>query len=345
MRNRFLRRKTIPTIREVAEHANVSITTVSHVINKTRFVSDELRERVISAMIDLDYQPNMLARSLRRGKTHTIGMIIPNGVNPFFAEVARGIEDTGFGQKYSVIICNSDGDLDKELLYTNVLTEKQVDGIIFVAAGVSTEHINVLQERKVPVVIVDRQIPDVSVDSVLSDNACGGWLATSHLIKLGHRRIGCIMGPSDLTPSAERVNGYRKALKNIGVVIDETLILKGNFDYQSGYQMARKLLQLRDTPSAIFACNDLMAVGVICAASEIGLEVPRDVSVVGFDDVSLASFTHPPLTTIAQPKYEMGVLATEMLIQRILSSEIPLRNELLDTKLVIRKSTGAVTRK
>lgn len=337
------RRFTIPTMREVAEHAGVSVTTISHIINDTRPVSDELRQRVLAAMQELGYQPNRLARSLRRGETHTIGMIIPDSVNPFFAEVARGIEDKGFEEQYSVIICNSDGDLKKELLYTNLLTEKQVDGIIFVAAGVSTEHITVLRERKIPVVVVDRQIPGVSVDSVLTDNTLGGWQATHHLIQLGHKRIGCIRGPSALTPSADRLVGYRKALEEEGYDFDEALIVKGDFQYQSGHQMARRLLELKDTPTAIFACNDLMAMGAICAATEMDLRIPEDLSVVGFDDVSLASFTNPTLTTIAQPKYEMGVMAVEMLIKRIRAIDMPIQEVILDTKLVLRKSTAAPT--
>jgi LacI family transcriptional regulator len=327
-------------MRDVAERAGVSVTTVSHVVNETRPVSDELRERVLAAMDELGYQPNLLARSLRRRETHTIGMIVPDSANPFFAEVARGIEDTSFEQSYSVILCNSDGDLDKELLYTNVLAEKRVDGILFVAAGVSTEHIRALQARRMPLVVVDRDIPGVAVDSVLTDNARGGWLATHHLIELGHRRIGCITGPSDVTPSAERITGYRQALRKTGVPVDEGLIVKGDFQYESGYQAARQLLAMDDPPTAIFACNDLMAVGAMSAALESGRQVPADLSVIGFDDVHLASFTNPPLTTVAQPKYEMGVLATKMLLERMQDRDMPPRRQLLDTSLLIRQSTA-----
>jgi LacI family transcriptional regulator len=327
-------------MRDVAERAGVSVTTVSHVINETRPVSDELRQRVLAAIDELGYQPNVLARSLRRGETHTIGMIVPDSANPFFAELARGIEDTSFEHGYNLILCNSDGDLDKELIYADVLTEKQVDGILFVAAGLSTDHIRALQERRIPVVIVDREIPDVSVDQVLTDNAGGGWLATRHLLELGHRCIGCITGPSDVTPSAERVIGYRQALSEGGIPVDEVLIVKGDFQYESGYRAARQLLARDDPPTAIFACNDLMAVGAISAAVEMGRQVPVNLSVVGFDDVRLASFANPPLTTIVQPKYEMGVLATTMLLERMRNHDIPPRRRLLDTSLLIRQSTA-----
>jgi len=327
-------------MRDVAEHARVSVTTVSHVVNETRPVSDGLRERVLAAIEELDYQPNVLARSLRRGKTHTIGMIVPDSANPFFAAVARGIEDTSFENSHSLILCNSDGDLEKELLYTDVLVEKQVDGILFVAAGVSTEHINALQARRIPVVLVDRDIPDVAVDSVLTDNARGGWLATHHLIELGHRRIGCIAGPSDLTPSADRVTGYSQALAERDMSVDQALVAKGDFQYESGYQAARQLLAMDDPPTAVFACNDLMAVGVIAAAVEMGFQVPADLSVVGFDDVRLASFANPPLTTIVQPKHDMGVIAAKMLLERMRDLDMPPRRKTFDTRLLVRRSTA-----
>jgi len=327
-------------MRDVAERAGVSVSSVSHVINETRPVSDELRERVLTAMQELGYQPNLLARGLRRGETHTLGMITPDSANPFFAEVTRGVEDTSFEQGYNVILCNSDGDLEKELVYANVLAEKRVDGILFVAAGVSTEHILALQAQRMPLVVVDRDIPNVAVDSVLTDNAQGGKLATQHLIDLGHRRIGCITGPSDVTPSADRVTGYRQALEESGIPVDEALIVKGKFQYESGYRAARQLLSMDDAPTAIFACNDLMAVGAIRAALELGRQVPADLSIVGFDDVRLASFVNPPLTTIAQPKYEMGVVAATMLLERIRDPDIPPRQRVLDTSFLLRQSTA-----
>ncbi len=327
-------------MRDVAARAGVSVTTVSHVINETRPVSDELRRRALAAMDELGYQPNRLARSLRRGQTHTIGMIIPDSANPFFAEVARGVEDTSFENGYSLILCNSDGDLDKELLYTNVLTEKRVDGILFVAAGLSTDRILDLQHQKTPLVVVDRDLPDAAVDSVLTDNAQGGWLATRHLIELGHRRIACITGPSDLTPSADRVTGYRRAMREEGIPIDEALIVKGDFQYDSAYRASIQLLQMQDPPTAIFACNDLMAVAVMRAALEQGQRVPDDLSVVGFDDVRLAAFANPPLTTIAQPKHEIGAVAATMLLKRMRNHERPAHRQVFETSLVIRKSTA-----
>jgi len=342
LRNRLPGRyQTIATIKDVAQRAGVSPTTVSHVINETRFVSEELRVRVLEAMEELNYQRSAVARSLRRKETQTIGMMVPDSSNPFFAEVARGIEDTSFSQGYSVILCNSDGDMEKEQFYINVLVEKRVDGIIFVAAGGSAQHIRSLLERDMPLVVVDREIAGVEVDSVLTDNLHGGYLATKHLIELGHRRIGCITGPSDLTPSAERVLGYKRALTEHNLAVDENLIRKGNFHYESGHKAVLEFLTMDDPPTAIFACNDLMAVGAISGARKQSWRVPEDLAIVGFDDIALASFANPPLTTIAQPKYEMGTLAVQMLMERIKDKTIPPRRRLLETTLVVRESCHA----
>jgi LacI family transcriptional regulator len=291
-------------------------------------------------MEELGYKPNALARALRRQKSNTLGMIVPDSANPFFAEVARAIEDASFAQNYSVILCNSEGDLEKQQAYTNVLIENRVAGILFVAAGVSTELINDLSRRRVPLIVVDREVPGVEVDTVMTNHAQGGCLATQHLFDLGHRRIACIAGNSEVSPSAERLTGYQQTLKKNGLAYDEALVVKGDFQYESGYQATSYLLTLKAPPTAVFACNDLMAVGCISAASEFGLRVPDDFSVVGFDDVRLASFTNPPLTTISQPKAKIGTLATKMLLERLNDLDAPPRFERLDTQLRIRRSTA-----
>ena len=328
------------TIRDVAERAEVSISTVSHVINNSRAVSDEARQKVEAAMTELGYKPNTLARNLRRQQTQSIGMLVPDSSNPFFAEIARGIEDASFEQNHSVILCNTEGDLEKQTTYTNVLIQNQVAGIVFVAAGISTELVVDLQRRRVPVVVVDREVPDVTVSTVLTNHYQGGRLATQHLIDLGHRRIACISAGSELSPSSDRVTGYQDILRENGLPIDEALIVWGDFQYESGYRAANELLGLAEPPTAVFACNDLMAVGCISAATARGLHIPEDLSVVGFDDVQLASFTNPPLTTVAQPKREIGALAVQMLMARIKDLDALPSLERLDTHLVIRNSTA-----
>ena len=332
-------------MRDVAERAGVSVTTVSHVVNETRPVSDELRQRVQAAMEELGYQPNLLARSLRRGQTHTLGMIVPDISNPYFAAVARGVEDTSYHQNYSVILCNSEHDPGKERLYVTVLTTKQVDGLLLVSVDVSAEDLHALRARRIPVVMVNRKIPGEAVDLVLTINVRGGYFGTHHMVELGHRRIACITGPFDTAPSVERLTGYRQALHEANIPVDETLIVRGSFQYSSGYRVARQLLSMDDPPTGVFACNDMEALGVICAAQQMGCQVPADLSVVGYDDVSLASFTSPPLTTISQPKHEIGVLAATLLLERLRDPGLKPRRHVLDVSLQSRRSCGPPRRR
>jgi len=265
-------------------------------------------------------------------------MVIPDNCNPFFAEVARGIEDASFEQGYNVILCNSDGDVEKELDYLELLARKRVDGLVLVSAGASQATVDIMAGQEMAAVVVDREISGLRADLVMTDNRQGGYQATSYLLGLGHRRIACIAGPSPLTPSANRVAGYRTALSEVGVPVDEGLILAGDFQSRSGYAAMQTFLKLAERPTAVFACNDVMAMGVICAIHRAGLRVPDDISVIGFDDIALASFTWPPLTTVAQAKYEMGMLAFEMLRERMRDEELSPRRELLETELVIRES-------
>jgi len=328
------------TIKDVARLAGVSITTVSHVINETRFVSDELRGRVLAAMEELNYHPNVLARSLRSGETKTIGLVVPDNSNPFFAEVARIIEDIGFERGYSVILCNSDNNLDKEAAYINVLSTKQVDGVIFIAAGSKHEHLHELTTQGIPVVVADRDIPQALADVVLVNNEQGGYDATRYLISLGHRRIACITGPSDIPPSADRVRGYRRTLKESGILVEEELIVPGDFRYQGGEAAMAQLLRLDKPPSAVLACNDVMAIGALRAIRSAGLQVPSDISIIGFDDIAIASAVSPALTTVAQPIVELATLATQLLMSRIRNDQEdkPRQRIVLGTKLVVRDS-------
>src|SRR5829696_17677 len=323
------------TIREVAESAGVSYATVSHVINNTRLVSQETRERVLAAMDALHYRPNALARSLRQGKTNTIGLVLPDSANPFFAEISRSIEDEAFKKGYSVFFCNTELDTQRELLYVDVLSKKQVDGIIFVAAGDQADSLDFLLRRSMPVVMIDRDVPKVQVDAVLTDNQLGGFLATRHLLELGHTRIACIAGPSSITPSAERITGYRNSLEEAGLAADETLILRGDYHAQSGMEMTHAILKMDPRPTAIFAMNDLMALGALRAAAEEGCSVPGDLAVVGYDDLELAHFTNPPLTTIAQPKKEIGAQAISLLVDRMSRRDQPPSRIVLPPELIV----------
>jgi LacI family transcriptional regulator len=328
------------TIREVAERAGVSVSTVSHVLNETRFVSPDTKSRVLAAMEELEYEPNRLASSLRRKdkRTHTLGLLIPDSSNPFFAEVLRGVEDASFDAGYSVILCNSDDDPKKEVGYLEVLLSKQVDGVILVSAGDSSESLTLVERWEGKAVVVDRDINAPELDSVSVDNEEGGYIATKYLLEHGHRHIGCIAGPSALKPSAGRVFGYKKALDEYGVSIDEGYIVPGDFRPQSGYKAARLILETDDRLSAIFSTNDMMAVGALCAINEMGKTVPDEISIIGFDDISLASFTSPPLTTVAQPIYEMGLRAAELLVNRLVHPDSEISREVLKPVLVERST-------
>ena len=327
-------------MRDVAEKANVSTTTVSHVINKSRFVSEDVRSRVNSAMEELGYRPNAIARSLRSGQTLTIGLILPDSANPFFAEIGRGIETHAFNNGFNAILCNSDGDPIREAQYVDVLLKKQVDGLIFVASGNYPNTIALLEKSHVPIVIVDRKIPLLNADTVLVNNKLGGYLATRHLISLGHTRIGYVSGPSSLTPSCDREIGYRDAITEAGLCLDERLILPGDFNLLSGRMKTLELLNLSEPPTAIFLSNDWMAIGAIRAASEIGLSVPNELAIVGFDDIELSSFVTPALTTIRQPTTKICKSAVELLIKRIKHDKSNARTLIIPPELITRESCG-----
>jgi len=332
----------MPTIADVAKRTNVSVATVSRVISGTKYVSPELRECVLKAMEELNYRPNLIASSLRKRETLTIGLIVPDTANPFFGELAKGVEDFGFKHGYSVILCNSSYDLDRERSYVEVLIAKRVDGLIFIPSGARTDHVHELlsEEMNGRVVIVDRYTPELETDSVVADNYTGGCLAARHLLALGHERIGCIMRPRYLAHVEDRIRGFRETLQKEGIDIPKALCVRGGFSFTDGVRSARELLSRKDRPTAIFAYNDIMAIGVLRAAREIGLRVPDELAVVGFDNIPLASYVTPQLTTIDQPKYRMGELAAETILRRLKGDLTggPIRQE-LEVRLIVRESS------
>jgi LacI family transcriptional regulator len=291
-------------------------------------------------MEELDYHPNIMAGSLRRKSTSTIGLIVPDNSNPFFAEVAKGIEDTGFKLGYSVMLCNSAYDFEREVAYINVLRSKRVDGLIIIPLTTEDQPINRLIDSKMPVIVVDRKVPSVKADAILVDNFRGSYEATEHLINLGHSRIGYIMRPFDLPHSIDRVKGYEMALEKHGIKPQKEMIVRGGFRYEDGDRAVQGLLALDPPVTAIVAFNDIIALGAIRAIWDKGLKVPQDISLVGFDDIPQASFTTPRLTTVSVPKYEMGEMATNLLMERINGTGPPERKEeVLETRLIIRETT------
>lgn len=334
---------SISTIYEVARLAGVSVATASRALNNTGYVSKEARTRVLEAARQLNYHINVNARSLTSGKTYTIALVLPDVTNPFFPAVARGVEDAASRKGYSVILCNTDGSARKEADYLNMLRSRRVDGIIFTTSELSGARISSIIGTSTAVVLVDRDLGE-PYDIVKTDNVKGGFLATNHLISLGHTRIAVISGPLSLTTGLERVQGYKNALAQAGIPFDESLVVEGDFRQQGGRAAMERLIEeCGGKPStkfsAVFACNDLMAVGALTALEDHGIAVPSEVAVVGYDDIAFASVTRPRLSTVAQPKYEMGVLAAEMLLRRMANPALPRQQEVLQPMLVIRDST------
>ena len=334
------------TIKEVADLAGVSITTVSHVINSTRFVKQETRQRVIEAMQRLNYRPNNTARSLRMGISKMLGLMVPDNSNPFFAEMARKIENLCYENGYNVILCNSDNNQEREASYIELLIGKMVDGVIFIASGNQPDHLTKLVEAEIPIVIVDREVNQQVADVILVDNCRGGYLATEYLIQLGHRNLACISGSSKVTPSADRVQGYLQALHDYGLQPDHEKIVSGDLSYEGGMKAMNTLLSLSQPPTGVFCCNDLMAIGAMRAIRSASLRVPEDVSLVGFDDIFIASAVTPALTTIAQPISDIAGKAAELLLERARNPERErsATRIIFQPQLIIRDSCHPVER-
>jgi LacI family transcriptional regulator len=331
-------------ILDVALKAGVSIATVSRVVNKSDHkVNPTTRERVLEAIRELDYRPNALAKGLLMKKTMTIGIIIPDISNPYYAEIVRGIQDTADQAGYAVLIHNTDGKQERIIRHIYLLREKSVDGVIFCGGIINGyETLSILKELKERVVVVGRH--EVDFPAVMVDNMGGATQAVEHLIGLGHRLIGCIGGPEGSPTAVDRLTGYRNALAQNGIALDEWFVKRGTWNPESGYLLTRELLTGTKRPTAIFSANDQMAFGVIKAAREMGLNVPRDLAVVGFDNVPSGSYFDPPLTTVEIPMYDIGVATMRMLID-LLSGESFEKLRLFKTKLLVRRSTTGTREK
>jgi len=333
------------TIKEVARVAGVSYTTVSHVLNQTRPVSASARESVMAAVAVLGYVPSALARSLKSKTTGTIGLIIPNNTNPYFSEVARGIEDSCYAAGYSVILCNSDDDPAKQRDYLNMLLTKRCDGLIVATLGFADGEL--LRKMQVPTILLDRarkdMAEDLAIDLIAVDNVAGGVLAGRHLLALGRKRIACISGPADIAISQERIAGLRQSLVAADTDLLDSLHVCADFSSGGGYAAACSLLDRESSqrPDAIFCCNDLMAIGALRAAAERAIAVPQALAVVGFDDIDLAQFVHPTLTSVAQNTRKMGQLTATCLLARIARPNIGLQQHVITPELHVRGSTVA----
>lgn len=329
------------SLQDVARQADVSIATVSRVLNKSGKVVPATREIVEAALRKLNYRPSRVARRLRmkNGRAHLVGLIIPDIQNPFYAEIARGVEDVASNSNYAVLLCNSDESAEKEQFYLTVMAEESVDGIILPPFGESDAAVVETIRNGTPVVCVDRSLKKPKTDLVEVDNYQGAFDATTHLLERGHKRIGLIEGRADVSTNRQRRQGYVDALRRAGVPMREEYCLEGDFKQESGRALTHELLRLRRPPTALFVLNSLMAVGALAALHQLRLAVPQDVAVVGFDDLPWAEALNPPLTAVRQPAYAVGRKAMELLLGRIgVPERAPIKVRLLP-ELIVRGSS------
>jgi len=327
------------TIRDVASKAEVSIATVSRVVNGNRPVHPDIRERVLKAIEELDYRPNYLARGLRQRNTSMIGLIIPDNSNPFYAELTRAIEDAGFAAGYSVILCNSDLSEEKQLAYVDVLLSHQVDGVILInMISTPLKTLERILAENVPAVLANSDIPLPTLDQVLVEEHQGGYLAGQYLVSLNHRRIGCITLSLPHSYVPKRIVGFRHALAEAGIELTTESFAMGNGRYESGYKAMQELLQRRPDLTAVFIHNDMMALGAMNALHKQGIRVPEDLSIIGYDDIFYASAFQPALTTIAQPIATMGQTCIALLLERIQQPDKQSTQITLPVELIERSS-------
>ncbi len=326
------------TIQDVATRAKVSITTVSRVINNNPHrVSRVTRERVLKTIKEMDYRPNALAQGLINKRTMTIGVIIPDISNPYYAEIVRGIQDMADEEGYAVFLQNTDRRQERIIQYIHLFREKRVDGIIF-SGGIihGYEPLSALREFSQKVVVIGRH--EVDFPAIRVDNIGGATLAIQHLVDLGHQRICFINGPEMSTTSEDRLQGFKNAIAQNGIPFEDGMVKRGNLTPESGYQVARELLEMPDRPTAVFASNDLMAFGAVHAAGDLGLSVPRDLAVIGFDNILLSSYFNPTLTTVEIPMYKLGTAAMKMIVN-VASDNSFDRYQWFKPRLLIRHST------
>jgi DNA-binding LacI/PurR family transcriptional regulator len=331
---------------DVAKLANVSIQTVSAVINDKPGITDRTRIRVREAVAKLDYHPNLLASNLRAQRSFTIGVVIPSITNPFFPEFVRGIEDVAQQHGYSLFLCNSDDDDQKENRYLQLLRKHRIAGLIAAIQPSEPEGRKALQsllEHGVPVVLLGSLRPDERIVNLAIDDTQGSYLVTTHLLDLGHRRIGMIKPPTGGEVGKNRVVGFLEAHRTRGIHVDPELLVPGGFDLPDGQRGVVALLGLRNPPTAIVAANDLVAIGALNALSHLNKRVPEDLAVVGYDDIRMAEVFNPAITTIAQPLYRMGETAMDAVLTRIRNPNLAGETVRFKTTLIVRNSSSGVS--
>ena len=321
------------TIKDIAEETGVSYATVSRALNNKYGVKPGTREKILAVALARGYTPNGIARGLVRKQTHSIGLIIPDISNPFFPQVASGVEDGAREKGYSVFLCNTNYESDQEARYLQLLIEKRVDGIILASGFQASDTINPLLMGSIPIVSLCTRFENVKNSFVVIDNERGGFIATKHLIEQGYPTVGYI------GTQGQRFKGYLQALEKFNIPFDDRYVFSGDLKRETGYKITRRLFADQHYPRALFVENDLMALGTIQGIKELRLRVPDDIAVVGFDDISFSSFPEIGLTTVRQPKYEMGKLAANILLDSIIKSTKEPKKHILEPKLIVRTSS------
>ncbi|MCP3739451.1 LacI family DNA-binding transcriptional regulator [Rossellomorea sp. BNER] len=327
-------------LKEVAERANVSTATVSRVLSNTGKVTEKTKKKVLAAMEELNYQPNFLARQLRKLETKTILVVVPDIANTFFSKVIRGIESVAIQNGYQVLLGDSQNNGQSESQYLNHLRYKQIDGVILLTARTDSRLIEDLSDDY-PVVLACEYLEGSRIPTVSIDNISSARKMTDHLIKQGHQRVAHISGPMNIILGRDRLKGYEQAMTQNSYEIDQVLVQEGDFSYESGYKLMEKFLALQNPPTAVFAANDEMAIGAIKAIKKHRLSVPEDIAVVGFDDIDMASIMEPELTTVAQPTFDIGSTAMDLLLCLMKKEPLTKKQFVLEDQLMIRQSCGA----
>lgn len=332
------------TLNDIAELAGVSTSTVSRVLNdkaeKYR-IGDETKARVLHAAEELKYRPNQIARGLRLKKTNTVGIIAPDVSNPFFAYIIKRVQNLAHNLGYSVVVCNTDENLEQEIEHVNVLYRNRVDGLIAMPVGQEYEHYVDWFEKGRPLVLLDRCFDTIDASSVVVDNYAGSFEAVEHLIEHGHRRIAIIQGLPGTYTNNERLRGYRDAMERNGLPFDAGLVVGGDFREENGYMETKLLLTSPEPPTAIFATSDLITLGALKAVTEEGLEIPSDISVIMFDDFDFAPYLKCPITAVRQPKEMMGEMAVKLLAEELRGERTTGKRIVLKTELIVRRSVAA----
>lgn len=326
------------TIQDVAKAAGVSVATVSRVLNSSPTVAEGTRDAVLDAIKRLDYRPNLLGRNLRRTETRLILALLPTIANPFYSRIVKGIEDVAHKNGYNVMLCNTDSNADREQLYLGLLKNRLADGVILMAPETAGGELTAIG-ADFPVVQCCEYKEGAQVSLVRIDNHAAARKAARHLISLGHKKIGLISSRNSFLSTVRREQGFLSALEEAGIPMGEGCLAYGDYSFKSGHRAALGLLAMKERPTAIFAISDIMAIGVLRAAREKGLKVPEDLAVVGFDNISFSSMCDPMLTTVSQPKYDLGCTAMDLLLKTIQGELKEPVEIILENELVIREST------